>query len=381
MPAALNKAAYRKGRADGFQRGRQDGYQKGLADGREAKKQSAAQVPSPQVKRALVIAPGIIPSLEIGILQPFNALQQQGALQYELRLEGDVAKEQVAAADVVVFLRNVEAAALTYLQWAKELGKKTVYYTDDNFLAIRPTTPVGAYYATPEKWKNFLTFLKTADIVKVDSPYYGQYIRTHFNPRVVYFPGSVDFDWLQQAQKPEREDGRIVIGYEGTGKDDDFAAPAAALKRILKYYGGFVKLEFCGYVPASLADHPNVGVLKGDPDYRRFMHQMYGFTWDIGIAPLARSAFNDCKTNNKYREYAACRIPGVYSDSPVYTDWVKHGETGWLAEHTEEGWHDALVRLIEDPPLRRKIREQAWSDAVARFSVPLCAEQWIRHIF
>ena len=381
MPATLNQAGYRKGRADGLLKGRQDGYQKGLADGREARRRSAAHAPSPRVKRALVVAPGIIPSLEIGILQPFNALQRQGTLQYELRLEGDVAKEQVAAADVVVFLRNVESAALPCLHWAKELGKKTVYYTDDNFLAIRPTTPVGAYYATPEKWKNFLTFLKSVDIVKVDSPYYGQYIRTHFNPRVVYFPGSVDFDWLQQAQKPVRDDGQIVIGYEGSGKDDDFVPTVAALKRILNYYGGFVRLEFCGYVPASLADHPNVRVLAGDPDYRRFMHQMYGFTWDIGIAPLARSAFNDCKTNNKYREYAACRIPGVYSDSPVYTEWVKHGETGWLTAHTEEGWHDALVRLIEDPPLRRKIQEQAWNDAIARFSVPLCAEQWIRHIF
>ena len=53
--------------------------------------------------------------------------------------------------------------------------------------------------------------------------------------------------------------------------------------------------------------------------------------WAIGLAPLRDSAENRAKTNNKYREYAALGIPGIYSDMPVYASSVRHGETGdWL---------------------------------------------------
>lgn len=301
------QTGYKKGSTDGFSRGKMEGFEQG----REQSQKNRA-------RRALVIAPGVIPSLEIGVLQPLNKLKADGGFDYELRLEGDVSKELIAQFDTVIFMRNVKPECYPYLSWASELGKKTIYVIDDNFLAIDPATRLGTHYTTPERMKTFIQFMKHCDIVKVDAQYFADNVIRHYNSNVVYFPASVDFDWLQHTNKPHREDRKIVIGYEGGTKEDDFAEVVPALQKILDNYKDQVRLEFFGFVPAKLANHPNVKVLNEEPDYRTFLHELYERTWDIGIAPLRSGRFNNCKTNNKFREYAACWIPGIYSDMPAY---------------------------------------------------------------
>lgn len=81
----------------------------------------------------LVITASIIPSLEICVLQPFSALSKRENLQYIVKLEHEVSKEMIAAANTIVFVRNVEPTAYTLLEWAHELKKRTVYVIDDNF--------------------------------------------------------------------------------------------------------------------------------------------------------------------------------------------------------------------------------------------------------
>lgn len=324
----------------------------------------------------LVITAGMIPSLEIGIVQPLDALKTRENLQFEVKQEHEVSKEMIAAAKTVVFLRNVEPAAYTLLEWAKGMRKRTVYVIDDNFLEIQPTTPVGQYYSNPLLRETFIKFLTSADIVKVDAPDLGAYIEQKFNRKVVYFPASVDFDWLDQQPRRDKEIGPIVIGYEGGAKDEDFAPVVPALKKILDYYGGFVRMEFYGYIPAALADHPSVKYDDGGLDYKSFMQKLNQCNWDIGLAPLGDNIFNKGKTNNKFREYGACRIPGIYSNSPVYSQWITHGDNGFLVPHTEKGWFEGIREMIENPSMRINIRGNAETSARVHFSLNTCIDNW-----
>ena len=82
------------------------------------------------------------------------------------------------------------------------------------------------------------------------------------------------------------------------------------------------------------------------------------------------------KTNNKLREYSACRIAGIYSNSPVYEPWVTHGETGYLVPHTEDGWYEGIVAMIENPVMRRQIKERAEGEARQNFSLTTCIDKW-----
>ncbi|MEX1030825.1 MAG: glycosyltransferase [Paenibacillaceae bacterium] len=367
-------SAYQLGHIAGFQRGKEDGFQQGRADAVQAR--DSIPTSSKQQLVALVITAGIIPSLDIGIAQPFNELNKRGNFSFEIRTEDDVSKEIIAQAHTIVFLRNVEPAAYIYLEWAHELGKRTVYVIDDNFLEIEPITPVGVYYADPIRRETFIKFLRNSHIVKVDSSILGDYIQERFNRKVVYFPGSVDFDWLDQQEQREAETGQIVIGYEGGSKEEDFAVVVPALKRILNYYGGFVRLEFFGFVPAALANHSAVKFEECGMDYRSFIRKLNDSQWDIGLAPLEDHTFNNTKTNNKLREYSACRIAGIYSNTPVYEPWVTQGETGYLVPHTEKGWYEGIVAMIENPTMRRQIKDQAESAARQNFSLTTCLDNW-----
>lgn len=373
--------AYNQGHIDGFRRGREDGFTRGHADALKMFESNVIALQRQPPMDALVITAGIIPSLEIGVSQPFSSLKTSENFQFEIKLEHEVSKEMIAAAKTIVFVRNVEPGAYALFEWAKLLGKRTVYVIDDNFLEIQPTTPVGQYYADPARQETFIKFLRNAQIVKVDAQDLGVYIKERFNQNVVYFPASVDFDWLDRQEKRQQTNEQVVIGYEGGEKEQDFAPVIPALNKILAYYGGFVRLEFFGYVPASLAEHPSVNYEEGGMEYRDFIIKLNQSNWDIGLAPLDDNVFNKGKTNNKFREYGACRIPGIYSKSPVYTSWVTHGETGFLVPHTTDGWFEGIKEMIERPELRQQIKENAEIAARQHFSLHKCVENWKNYVF
>src|SRR5207244_7226956 len=105
---------------------------------------------------------------------------------------------------------------------------------------------------------------------------------------------------------------------------------------------------------------PAVHCLDFRPDYDRFFGEFARAGFDIGLAPLRDEVFYRSKSNNKFREYAACHIAGVYSDVDVYSACVRDGQTGILVSAESGTWFKALSRLVEDAALRERIQEQAF---------------------
>lgn len=378
MIKTMNKQGYHKGRLDGYNRGREQGLAQAIAD---IEKQRLEEIQRKTVSNVLVIASSTIPSLEIGILQPFNYMSELGELEYRLKFSNEVTQEDVAEAAHIIFVRTVEPKMFDLLEWANEHNKNTIYYIDDNFMAIDPNTSIGQYYLTPKRLKTYLRFLKHARVIKVDSTYFANYIRDHFNENVVCFPGSVDCAFLDQIEKPNQDGSQIIIGYEGGNKENAFQQVVPALEHILDEYDGLVRLEFMGFTPSKLVDHPSVTSIPANPDYKEFIANLYQRNWDIGIAPLEDNHFNHCKTNNKFREYSACGIPGIYANSPPYAEWIEHSHSGYLVGHSQEEWHKALVTMIEDRSLREQMKVNAAAIAREHFAVKGCAESWKKELF
>jgi glycosyltransferase involved in cell wall biosynthesis len=99
--------------------------------------------------------------------------------------------------------------------------------------------------------------------------------------------------------------------------------------------------------------------------------------WSFAIAPLADLPSARGKTDNKYREYGACRIPAIYSDHPVYSRGVTDGRNGLLVPHTEQGWYEGLQRMMADATLRENLARTAYDDVVARYPVEAAAQAWL----
>ncbi|WP_256759914.1 glycosyltransferase [Cohnella sp. WQ 127256] len=325
----------------------------------------------------LIIGSEKIASYKIGIEQPLRHLEEAGVCRFSIRSEEEVEIARLAAADVVIFFRTVNPEAYRWFELAREMGKRTVYVIDDHFMAMSPATDMGRYYHESVKRKTYVKFLRNVHIVKVASSHFANHLETHFNPnKVVYFPGSVDFSMFSKLEKDKRNEDKIVIGYEGGKKQAAFEPVIKALRGIIRTYGDKIRIEFYGYIPEGLEGKPQVSFNQHDADYRSFMKRLYRSKWDIGLAPLEHTLLHDCKTNNKFREYAACRIPGIYSTSPAYKEWIKSHENGILASESREDWYEAMVELIEQPELRNKIMDNAERTAKENFSVETCADRW-----
>ncbi|SDO85335.1 Glycosyltransferase involved in cell wall bisynthesis [Paenibacillus sp. yr247] len=379
----INRSDYNKGYNVGFDQAYNDGFNAGYSQVVEQYSQveQGNQINSMEPNTlltpiALVIPASMeLPSLKMMIYHPFEQMKKLGQYNFQVRTEDSVSREDIASADIVVFVRNVEPDAYRYLEVAHEMGKRTVYCIDDNFLEI-PQGALAQYYQEPVRKEAFINFLRNAQIIHVNSDYFADYIRLHFNSRVANFPATVDFEWLDQAVEPARQDGQIVIGYAGTYKENDFKPIIPAIKRLLNQYGSRIRVEFFGFIPSSLQGYPGVTHLSYEGDYRSFIHKLYQVTWDIGLAPLADTLFNYCKTNNKFREYGACMIPGIYSEAPAYKGSVNHRETGYIVPHNEEGWYNGIKQMIENPDLRQKIKGQAEDYARRHFSIDSCVMNW-----
>jgi glycosyltransferase involved in cell wall biosynthesis len=74
--------------------------------------------------------------------------------------------------------------------------------------------------------------------------------------------------------------------------------------------------------------------------------------FDIGIAPIAELDFNRARSNIKLKEYAAGGVPWLASPIGPYAGMGEQ-QGGRLV--ADDGWYEALSRLIEKPRERRKL--------------------------
>jgi len=85
---------------------------------------------------------------------------------------------------------------------------------------------------------------------------------------------------------------------------------------------------------------------------------------DINIAVLHKNTFNDCKSEIKWLEAAALRIPSVVSDVAVYREMLRPGEDIVIAGSNPSDWFHALKNVVEEPALREAIGASAYNAAI-----------------
>ncbi|WP_048861614.1 glycosyltransferase, partial [Acidisphaera rubrifaciens] len=89
--------------------------------------------------------------------------------------------------------------------------------------------------------------------------------------------------------------------------------------------------------------------------------------FDINLAPLeAGNPFCEAKSEIKIFEAALVEVPTIASPTGPFRRAVRDGETGLLAAD-EDAFHAALIRLLDDPALRRRLAHAAYLDALWRW--------------
>lgn len=327
--------------------------------------------------RVLSILPGLIPSTIIGIIKPLLKLEQSGGFLFQVRLNKKVKLSVIDDFDVVVFCRNCEFEDLKYLYYAKSKGKKVIYEIDDNVFDISTEGELGKFHRYPGRLYVVKRFLELADLIHVYSnPLFE--ISSKYNPNIKKINSYFDFSLIEGMDDNYKKTDRIKIVYATSRQDNDTLAKTFedALLLNLDKFRDEVELYVFGEIPVKLRNKENIKKLPYIRDYNKFIQFFYKQGFHIGLAPLKDDIFHRSKTNNKFREYGACGVAGIYSNIDVYTDCIQNHETGIIVNNNTEEWAAAIETLITDSNLREKIATNARNKVKQDYSFEYSLETW-----
>jgi glycosyltransferase involved in cell wall biosynthesis len=127
-------------------------------------------------------------------------------------------------------------------------------------------------------------------------------------------------------------------------------------------------------MPAPLCERfgPRVRHHAAVADYDAFLGGLRDLGWSWGIAPLRPGRFNEAKTDTKWVEYAAARIPCLASQHAVYADCLSDGAAVGVSDAE---WEAALPRALADTRLRTETLERSRRRLSARHNLARMTSQ------
>lgn len=157
--------------------------------------------------------------------------------------------------------------------------------------------------------------------------------------------------------------GKVVLGWIGTPGTSAYVAPILpVLKELMFRYPNLI-VRLIGYSSKVALDGVAAEVIPWflETECREVPR------FDIGLAPLPASEWSRFKGGGKVLLYMACGVPVVSSPFGISDQVIRAGEVGFLANGLTE-WRDCLVKLIDDPGLRRRLGQEGRRQAVERYS-------------
>jgi glycosyltransferase involved in cell wall biosynthesis len=97
---------------------------------------------------------------------------------------------------------------------------------------------------------------------------------------------------------------------------------------------------------------------------------------DIGISWLPDDLWSRGKCGLKVLQYMAAGLPVVANPVGVHVDFVRPGESGFLAATADE-WLEAVGKLAHDPDLRRRMGQAGRRRVEKDFCVGVGAAEWL----
>lgn len=274
---------------------------------------------------------------------------------------------------VPLFVRCGDPGLKVWIKLLRRANHPYLYYLDDNFWEILGDSPVARYYREPPVRQSLEFAVAHAHKVLTNSEVLSSYLH-RFSTRLHVLPPFFDFALIDGCVREETEEFRI--GFAGSvTRRDDLALIGSVIQPVLDRIPNAV-FEFCGAMPLGVQGGPRVRFFEHTSRYTDFIRFQARRNWAIGLAPLQDTSANRAKTNNKYREYGACGIAGIYSDMPPYQGSVEPMVTGLLAEPSREAWLSAIMQLALDPAQRERIAKSAEQDVRAKFCVKAVAGVW-----
>lgn len=234
------------------------------------------------------------------------------------------------------------------------LGHKLAYEIDDDVWSVDPANAqahnVYSRYAVQDAVE---TCIITSDLVTVTCEPLAQVVRERTgHPNIKVIGNCIPAGMLELTRGRPR---RVTIGWTGgVSHSWDVQLVAPAVRKVMERNPA-LQLHIIGSdFRATFGDVRTrmTHWLDEPASYYR------AIDFDIGLAPIAVSRFNESKSFLKALEYAALGIPVVASDFGEYRNFVVDGVTGFLVK-TEKQWVSRIEELVADKELRENMGAKA----------------------
>lgn len=262
-------------------------------------------------------------------------------------------------ADVLVLQMMADPDLIVTARRRAARGQVTVFEISDNFFEFQPTNPMRPFYEDPDNRSTIIQLARVCDALQFSTKELNR--RFGFlNPRHDVFENQ-----LASVGPAEKTESPIVVGWGGSaGHHEDMTDIAPVLTAwlnsrdevFLAVMGSRDVFDMFSGVPASRKRFVPHGSMR---EYFEFIESLH-----IGLAPMRKDPFNECRSDGKFIEYASRGVVPVCRRLAPYAS-VRDGETGFLYDTPEE-FFDKLDRLVSDPPLRKKIALAAHAAAAER---------------
>lgn len=288
---------------------------------------------------------GLFGSLGVTLGKRWNALRRALAL----RRRWDV-----------VFIQRF-GASVDEARRAQALGAKVVYDFDDAIFIGMGHDEVAA-------------MVRLADAVVVSTPALVPFVRKHRPPEATpatVLPTPIETDRIVPATHPPEA---FTVGWIGSAWTTPYLAPLAPVFVELARTRRFA-VRLVGADPKALPPMPGVDVTVVPWRFDTEASELQKMT--VGVMPLPDDAWAAGKGAYKIYQYFAAGLPAVASPVGLNAEVVRDGENGLLAT-APDAWANALVRLMDDPALVRRLGEQGRADAEARYDRRVVGAELLR---
>ena len=279
----------------------------------------------------------LTPCAYIRLLQPLDHPAIGGGFDIVL---ADAEEALNYRADIIVTQRYAVEdldAADALIRHCREHGISLLYDLDDDLRHI-PRDHADAALLRP-RTRVVSRMVRGANAVWVSTPALAATLAELRDDVRVVENGLDERLWLAGPPAVPPRQGPLRILFMGTTTHDaDFAIVEGALARLKSVFAEHVAIELLGV--SSRGDLPTwvnrVGMpVHASASYPGFVNWITQQHWDIGIAPLADTPFNRCKSAIKALDYAAIGLPVLASDRAVYRGSLADGPGGWLLPDDE----------------------------------------------
>ncbi len=316
------------------------------------------------------------PNSNYRVIFPMRALEQLGhEVLWPAQLERDLALSDLLRCDLVHCFRRLDRSR--ELKQLIQQGVAVSFDNDDDFssadMIVDPKrkgkleTGGKVRAAHTKRFTEILRLAKVADLTTTPSHVLAEKYRAAQANHVAVLDNHLDRDVAGFGRKASHRG--VVVGWmAGAEHERDLARlPIVdALARLLDAHAE-VRVVTVGL---RLPLHSERYEFRPKVPFGELLGAMADF--DIGIAPLADTPFNQARSSIKLKEYSAIGAAWLASPVGAYRD-LGSREGGQLVE--DDGWFDALHGLVSSRFRRRRLSRQAlkWgqTQTIDRF-----ASQW-----